>query len=95
MYLMMQAGARLDSEFFSESLVRRMWPNAEVYCQFLSDRRVDRVLIYHHHDTAFRKNEQQLLTLLSSSDRNACAAQHVTVSHLFTGQRFEVYAIKR
>jgi len=95
MYLMIQAGARLDSEFFPESLERRTWPSAAEYCQFLSDRHVDRVLIYHQYDTAFRKNEQKLLTLLSSSDRNACAAQHVMVNHLFTGQRFEVYAITR
>jgi hypothetical protein len=95
MYLLIQHGARLDSEFFPESLVRRTWPSAAEYCQFLDDRRVDRVIIYHHYDSGFHKNEQKVLALLSSSDRNACAAQHVTVSYLFKGNRFDVYAIKR
>jgi hypothetical protein len=95
MYLLIQHGARLDSEFFPESLVRRTWPSEGEYCQFLDDRRVDRVIIYHHYDSGFHKNEQKLLALLSSSDRNACAAQRVTVSHVFTGHRFDVYAIRR
>jgi hypothetical protein len=95
MYLLIQHGARLDSEFFPESLVRRTWPSAGEYCQFLSARRVDRVIIYHHYDSGFHKNEQKLLAQLSSSDRNACSAQHVTVSHLFKGNRFDVYSISR
>jgi hypothetical protein len=95
MYLLIESGARLDSEFFPESIVRRTWPSVTEYCKFLADRRVDRVIVYHHYDTGFRKNEQKLLALLSSRDRNACAAQRVTVRYLFKGNRFDVYAISR
>ena len=63
MYLLIQHGARLDSEFFPESIVRRTWPSEAEYCQFLDDRRVDRVIIYHHYDSGFHKNEQKLLAL--------------------------------
>jgi hypothetical protein len=95
MYLVIRHGGRLDSEFFPESLDRRTWPSEAEYCRFLVDRRVDRVIIYHHYDRGFHKNEQKVLALLSSSDRHACAAQRVTVSYLFKGNRFDVYTITR
>jgi hypothetical protein len=95
MYLLIQRGARLDSEFFPESIVRITWPSAGAYCAFLRGRGVDRVIVYHHYDTGFRKNEQKLLRLLSTTDRGGCAAQNVAVRHLFTGPRFDVYAITR
>ncbi|MDQ1466535.1 MAG: hypothetical protein QOH10_950, partial [Actinomycetota bacterium] len=101
MYQLIQHGARLDSEFFPESLVRRTWPSAAPYCQFLRGRAVDRVIVYHHYDRGFRKNEQALLRRLSlrdglsSRDRGACAAVGVTVRHIAKGNRFDVYAIDR
>jgi hypothetical protein len=95
MYLLIEHGARLDSEFFPESIVRRTWPSAAEYCRFLAGRHVDRVIVYHHFDSGFHANEQKLLTLLSTRDRGACAAQHVTVSYLFKGNRFDVYVINR
>jgi hypothetical protein len=94
MYQLIQHGARLDSEFFPESLVRRTWPSAAEYCRFLRDRGVDRVIVYHHYDRGFRKNEQQLLSRLSHYP-GTCAAEHVTVRHIAKGNRFDVYAIAR
>jgi hypothetical protein len=100
MYQLIQHGARLDSEFFPESIVRRTWPNAAEYCRFLRDRGVDRVIVYHDYDRGLRKNEQKLLSLLSSRDRPspdrvACGTEGVTVSYLAKGARFDVYAITR
>jgi hypothetical protein len=95
MYLLIQHGARLDSEFFPESIVRRTWPSEAEYCTFLRDRGVDRVIVDQHYDIAFRKNEQKLLRILSTTDRGACAAQHVTVRSLAKGDRYDVYAITR
>jgi hypothetical protein len=94
MYQLIQHGARLDSEFFPESLVRRTWPSASEYCRFLRGRGVDRVIVYHHYDRGFRKNEQQLLSRLSHNP-DTCAAEHVTVRHIAKGNRFDVYAIAR
>jgi hypothetical protein len=95
MYLLIQSGARLDSEFFPESIVRRTWRSVAEYCAFLRDRGVDRVIIDHRYDIAFGKNEQKLLQLPASSDRGACAAQHVTVRLIAKGKGFDVYAVSR
>jgi hypothetical protein len=94
MYQVIQHGGRLDSEFFPESIVRRTWPSAAEYCQFLRGRAVDRVIVYHHYDRGFHKNEQRLLTRLSRHP-DTCAAEHVTVRHVAKGNRFDVYAIAR
>ena len=73
MYLLIQHGARLDSEFFPESLVRRTWPSAIAVLPVPPHARVvDRVIVYYHYDLRLRKNEEKLLRLLSSSDHDAC-----------------------
>lgn len=94
MYQLIQHGARLDSEFFPESLVRRTWPNAAQYCRFLRARAVDRVIVYYHYDIRLRKNEQKLLFLLSR-DHNVCSAEGITVRHIYKRHVFDVYAIDR
>jgi hypothetical protein len=99
MYQLIQHGARLDSEFFPESIVRRTWPSAGEYCAFLRDRRVDRVIVYTHYDSGFHKNEGQLLRDLARGapavDRSQCAAQGVAITHIAQRNRFDVYAVAR
>jgi hypothetical protein len=100
MYQMILHGARLDSEFFPESIVRRTWPNAAEYCGFLRGRAVDRVVIDRHYDRAFSKNEQRLLRALSahgapSADQRACRAQGLIITTLAEGVRYDVYTISR
>jgi hypothetical protein len=95
MYEVIQHGGRLDSEFFPESLVRRTWPNEAHYCRFLRDRAVDRVVVYYHYDIRLGKNEQKLLLLLSSRDRDACRAEGITVRHIAKWHFFDVYEINR
>jgi hypothetical protein len=92
MYQLIQHGARLDSEFFPESIVRRTWPSSGEYCRFLRDRGVQRVIVYHHYDRGFHKNEQALLVRLTH-DRRACAPEGVTVGHFAKGNRFDVYTV--
>jgi hypothetical protein len=94
MYLLIEHGARLDSEFFPESIVRRTWPSAGEYCAFLRARRVDRVVVYTHYDSGFHKNEGKLLRELAL-DQALCAPQHVTVTHIASGNRYDVYGINR
>jgi hypothetical protein len=99
MYLLIQHGARLDAEFFPESIVRRTWPSAGDYCAFLRGRGVDRVIVYHHYDSGFHKNEQRLLReLASGSPASAvaqCRAQGVSIAHLATANRYDVYTVTR
>jgi hypothetical protein len=46
MYQLIQHGARLDSEFFPESIVRRSWPDTASYARFLAHRHVDYVVAF-------------------------------------------------
>jgi hypothetical protein len=95
MYQIIQHGGRLDSEFFPESLVRRTWPTAPEYCRFLRSRAVDRVIVYYDYDVRLGKNEQKLLRLLSSTERDACRSVGVAVRHISHFHSFDVYAISR
>jgi hypothetical protein len=66
MYQLLQHGARLDSEFFPESIDRRNWADGIAYETFLAGRHVDEVLIYHSYDDRYRTNEHALLDQLVS-----------------------------
>lgn len=94
MYDLIQHGARLDSEFFPESLVRRTWPDASTYCRFLRRRAVDRVIVYHHYDLRLHKNEEALLLRLSQNV-TACSGEGVTVRLVGRWIGATVYAISR
>jgi len=65
MYQLLQAGARLDSEFFPESIDRRSWNSPADYARFLESRHVDYVLIYDSYDGHYGTNEHDLLRQLA------------------------------
>ena len=72
MYQLIQHGAKLDSEFFPESIDRRSWPSSGAYLSFLRARRVDEVIIYHDYDARYHTNEHSLLDQLTA---NGCASR--------------------
>lgn len=76
-YQMLRAGARLDSEFFPESIVRRRWPSAAEYGGFLRDRRVDYVMMWGGYTRVFKVNEAERLAELAACDPGApvCARE--------------------
>ncbi len=65
MYQLLQAGARLDSEFFPESIDRRSWDSTADYARFLERRHIDYVLIYDEYDRHNGTNEHELLRQLA------------------------------
>lgn len=65
-YQMLRAGGRLDSEFFPESIVRRRWPSAGEYGEFLRRRNVDYVMIWGGYARAFKVNEADRLAELEA-----------------------------
>jgi hypothetical protein len=65
-YQMLRAGGRLDSEFFPESIVRRRWPSATEYGEFLRKRDVDYVMIWGGYARVFKVNEADRLTELEA-----------------------------
>jgi hypothetical protein len=79
MYLLLRAGARLDSEFFPESLHREGFANIEDYARFLHERGVDLVLAQPGYDRQFGSNEVELLQSLA--DRSDACVDGLSVEH--------------
>jgi hypothetical protein len=95
MYQLVQHDARLDSEFFPESIARNNWPDAAKYSQFLRKRHVDFVIIFHTYDREWRTNEHQLLRDLNEEGTAVCDASRVGVRQIREAKAFDVYGIQR
>ncbi len=76
-YQMLRAGGRLDSEFFPESIVRRRWPSATEYGEFLRRRHVDYVMIWGGYARVFKANDADRLAELEACrpDTPVCARE--------------------
>ena len=97
MYQMIRAGARLDSEFFPESINRRSWPTEQQYSAFLRKRKVDYVMVWRGYIGKYRTNEQRLLNSLSAASASSCDGPVVCVRALppGPGRNYQVYAVTR
>jgi hypothetical protein len=76
LYQMLRAGGRLDSEFFPESIVRRRWPSADAYGEFLHRRHVDYVMIWGGYGRVFHVNEAERLAELEACRPGAPVCAH-------------------
>jgi hypothetical protein len=95
MYQLVQHKARLDSEFFPESIARNNWPDVTKYSQFLRSRGVDYVIIFRSYDREWRTNEHQLLRDMKKQGPDRCDADHVGVHQISAAKAFDVYQIRR
>jgi hypothetical protein len=95
MYQLMQHKARLDSEFFPESIARNSWPDVTRYSQFLRNRHVDYVIMFRTYDREWRTNEHQLLRELKKQGPDRCDADRVGVHQVSAARTFDVYQIRR
>jgi len=91
LYQLIRAGGRLDSEFFPESIVRRRWPSAGEYGDFLRRRHVDYVMIWGHYGRVFHVNEDQRLAELETCAQGA----PVCARRLEANPRWTLWAITR
>lgn len=66
MYQLIQHGARLDSEFFPESMDKRSWPSPAAYGAFLRGRGVQYVMVWGGFDLVYRTNEHALLRRMAA-----------------------------
>ncbi len=82
MYELIQHGARLDSEFFPESIVRRSWPDAATYARFLAHRDVDYVLAFDNYTRRYGTNEIALLGRLAPCVRPVAATKDYSLYHV-------------
>jgi hypothetical protein len=95
MYQLVQHDARLDSEFFPESIARNNWPDVTKYSRFLRKRRVDYVIIFRTYDREWRTNEHELLSGLNEQGPDGCDASRVGVHQIRETKAFDVYEIQR
>ena len=77
LYQLLKAGGRLDSEFFPESIVRRRWPSAQEYGEFLRRRHVEYVMIWGHYGRVFHTNDDQRLGELEACSPSAPVCAHL------------------
>jgi hypothetical protein len=65
-YAVVRAGGHLDSEFFPESLYRGSFKSEQAYAKFLTDRKVDVVVVDRRY-ARFRTNEPRLLEQMAAA----------------------------
>ncbi len=92
MYQVMRAGGRLDSEFFPESIWGGMFASEHDYSDFLRERRVDEVLVFHQIPSHVHTNEPQLLARMAASGRG-CSGDTVGIRLVYADDHWDYYAI--
>jgi hypothetical protein len=95
MYQLVQHGARIDSEFFPESLAQQSWSSPKKYSSFLRKRHVDYTIIFRNYDHARRTNEHALLRELAGRGPRGCTRDVVGVRDIQSDTDFDVYQITR
>jgi len=90
-YSVVRKGGTLDSEMFPESLHWRSFRDQDDYARFLTQRKVDVVLVQSKY-RRFKTNEQQLLDDMSAGAR--CVGGVIVTTTERTPQ-FSVYAVTR
>ncbi len=73
LYRVLQAGGRLDSEMFPESMAMRNFDSTAEYEQLICARHVDYVIAYRSYTRSRRKNELAVLARLAAAPTNSSA----------------------
>ena len=90
MYHVLQAGGRLDSELFPESMAMHSFRDLAAYESLLCDRHVDQVLHFASYDRQRHTNERDMLNALVAHQGTRVQARVVNRSG-----DWEAYAIDR
>ncbi len=91
MYQLLRHGARLDSDFFPESIDWRSWPTDSAYRSFLRHRDVDFVMVWRGYDGTFHTNEHRLL---SAGTAAGCRDGRL-IRLVHHAQDFDLYGVDR
>jgi len=92
MYQLVQAGARLDSEPFPESIDRRSFASVADYLAFLRKRDVGYVIIYSAYDDRYATNEHALLQELTLAP--GVASEMPLAETIATTNAYDVYRVR-
>lgn len=92
MYRLVQNGARLDGEFFPETMARQSWNSVADYEQALADRHIDFVMAWNSYDSRWQTNEHALLRQMAKDPQ--CVNTTLSVSKVMSRPDYDVFAIK-
>jgi hypothetical protein len=95
MYQLLQHGARLDSEFFPESIGIREWKRRGDYTRFLRNRHVDFVIVFPIFDRSYRTNEHQMLDQLVLSSTRCAGTDGAGATTVLRRPQYDLYRIGR
>jgi hypothetical protein len=95
MYQLLQHGARLDSEFFPESVGIRSWKRREDYTRFLRSRHVDFVIVFPIFDQVYRTNEHRMLDQLVLSSTSCGSPGIAGAASVLRRPQYDLYRIER
>lgn len=93
MYQLIRARARVDSEFFPESIERHSFPDLATYAAFLRQRGVEYVIVFDNFSAVFKTNEHALLDQLVDQPADHCDPALGRASVVAAQPRFTVYGI--
>jgi len=95
MYQLLRADARLDSEFFPESILIQSWPGEAAYSAFLRRRRVDDVMVWRGYIRLYGVNEDALLRRLVRDRLSNCDGPRVCVTLAAQTHDWRLYRVTR
>ncbi len=90
MYMLLQAGGRLDSEFFPESQAMVSFASSDAYASLLCERRIDQVVAFRSYDLARHTNEHRWLSELGNTSN-----RRVGVKLIAHDRDFDVFDVAR
>ena len=93
-YAVVRAGGSLDSEFFPESLYRHSFRDQLTYARFLTDRKVQYVVVDSRYQK-FHTNEQQLLNTMAATSGGGGCVDGLRVQRTQQSTTLSVYRVIR
>lgn len=92
MYQLLRRGARLDSEFYPESIWGGVFATERDYSEFLRARRVDMVLVYDRIPGHVHTNEPEMLARMAATGRG-CSGDTAGIRLVSAADHWDYYAI--
>ncbi len=90
LYHVVQAGGRLDSEMFPETMAIRDFHDVADYEKLLCDRHIDQIMHFDSYDASRHTNEREMIARLAAD-----SGDRVHLEELARGTNFEIYAVDR
>ena len=95
MYEALRNGARLDSEFFPESINPRRWKSVHDYRSFLEERGIESIVLFRSYGGPDGRNERALLRRITLAPGDACTPGLPYATTTQRRRSYDLVAIRR